>query len=75
MKEQYLVESEIISQLNFESLESQINSDLLSSLKDLKEVSFARIIFMTTEEFKAITEGIDPTKIWELIKKIKTNVI
>ena len=44
MKEQYLVESEIISQLNFESLESQINSDLLSSLKDLKEVSFARII-------------------------------
>jgi hypothetical protein len=74
-KEQYMVEPKIIDKVNFEDLEKQIDERLLHSLKDLKEVDFAKIIFMTPQEFKLVTVKIELYKVWSVIKKMKTNVV
>ncbi len=73
--EQYLLEPEITEQLDFELLELRIEKNLLLALEDLKKANFAKIILMTKDEFKTITEGVNPTKIWKLIKKIKADAI
>jgi hypothetical protein len=74
-KEQYLVNPDILEQIDFESVEPKINSKLIFELKDLKDYSFEKIIFMTKHEYIEITSKIKPQKIWSYIKKIKTNVV
>ena len=74
-KEQYLLESEIIANVDFMYLEKEGFETLSSQLKDLKENNFAKIVFMTNAELVLITKGIKPTEIWKFIKKIKANVI
>ena len=74
-KEQYLLEPEIIANVDFMYLEKEGFEALSSQLKDLKETNFAKIVFITKAELVLITKGIKPTEIWKLVKKIKADVI